>query len=116
MNNIDNPLYDYQSPPKEALRDFGIDISKEVVEKYTLEKFSRLPRSHIEMTSARDSKIVEETRRLIGKEHGAFREIKPHKIGGRNGERIDCSTLEDEPVIVADNEADRQVLRDCFKE
>ena len=49
-------------------------------------------------------------------ERGAFREIQPHKIGGRNGEPIDCSTLEDEPVIVADNEADRQALRDCFKE
>ena len=46
----------------------------------------------------------------------AFREIQTHKIGGRNGEPIDCSTLEDEPVIVADNEADRQALRDCFKE
>ena len=32
------------------------------------------------------------------------------------GEHIDCSTLGDEPVIVADNEADRQALRDCFKE
>ena len=32
------------------------------------------------------------------------------------GEHIDCYTLEDEPVIVADNEADRQALRDCFKE
>ena len=49
-------------------------------------------------------------------ECGAFREIQPQKIGGRNGEPIDCSTLEDEPVIVADNEADRQALRDCFKE
>ena len=49
-------------------------------------------------------------------ECGAFREIQPQKIGGRNGEYIDCSTLEDEPVIVADNEADRQALRDCFKE
>ena len=48
-------------------------------------------------------------------EYGAFREIQPHKICGRNGEPIDCSTLEDEPVIVADNEADRQALRDCFK-
>lgn len=64
MNNIDNPFSGYQSPPEEALRDFGIDISKEVVEKYALEKFGRLPQSHIEMTSARDSKIIEETRRL----------------------------------------------------
>ena len=65
MNNIDNPLPEHQSPPKEALRNFGIDISKEVVEKYALEKFGRLPQSHIEMDFARDSKIVEETRRFM---------------------------------------------------
>ena len=46
----------------------------------------------------------------------AFREIQEHEIAWRNGDPIDCSTLEDEPVIVADNEADRQALRDCFKE
>lgn len=63
MNNIDNPLSDYQPPSKEAMVNFGIDISKEAVEKYALEKFGRVPQSHIEMTSARDSKIVEETRR-----------------------------------------------------
>ena len=48
-------------------------------------------------------------------ERGAFREIQQQKIGGRNGEYIDCSTLEDEPVIVADNEEDRMSFRDCFK-
>nr|DAG33466.1 MAG TPA: hypothetical protein [Caudoviricetes sp.] len=65
MNNIDNPLSEYQSPPKEALINFGIDILKEAVEKYALEKFGRLPQSHIEMTFTRDSKIIEETRRFI---------------------------------------------------
>lgn len=59
MNDIDNPLSEYQPPPKEALRNFGIDISREAVEKYALKKFGRLPQSHVEMTSARDSKIVE---------------------------------------------------------
>lgn len=49
-------------------------------------------------------------------EREALRKEQPHEIGGRNGEPIDCSTLEDEPVILADNEADRQALRDCFKE
>lgn len=49
----------------EVLRNFGIDISKEAVEKYALEKFGRLPQSHIEMTSARDSKIIEEARRFV---------------------------------------------------
>lgn len=49
-------------------------------------------------------------------EREALREAQSHEIDGRNGEPIDCSTLEDEPVIVADNEAGRQALRDCFKE
>ena len=49
-------------------------------------------------------------------EREALREAQSHEIGGRNGEPIDCSTLGDKPVIVADNEADRQALRDCFKE
>lgn len=56
MNDIDNPLLEYQPPSKEALRNFGIDISKEAVEKYALKKFGRLPQSHIEMNFARDSK------------------------------------------------------------
>lgn len=68
MNDIDNPLSAYQSPPEEALRNFGIDISREVVEKYALENFGRLPQSHIEMTSARGSKIIEETRRFMSNE------------------------------------------------
>lgn len=70
MNNIDNPLSEYQPPSKETLRNFGIDISREAVEKYALEKFGRLPQSHIEMNFARDSKMVQETRRFIGNEHG----------------------------------------------
>lgn len=69
MNNIDNPLSEYQPPSKEALRNFGIDISREVVEKYALKKFGRLPQSHIEMTSDRDSKIIEETRKFIRNEN-----------------------------------------------
>lgn len=69
MNNIDNPLSEYQPPSKEALRSFGIDISREAVEKYALENFGRRPQSHIEMTSARDSKIIEETRKLIRNEN-----------------------------------------------
>ena len=49
-------------------------------------------------------------------EREALREAQTHEIGGRNGKPIDCSTLEDEPVIEADIEADRQALKDCFKE
>ena len=41
-------------------------------------------------------------------EREAFREAQSHEIGGRNGKRIDCSTLEDKPVIEADNEADKE--------
>lgn len=69
MSNIDNPLSEHQSPPEEALINFGVDVSKEAVEKYALEKFGRLPQSHIEMTFARDSKIVEETRRFMRNEN-----------------------------------------------
>lgn len=49
-------------------------------------------------------------------EREALREAQSHEIGGLNGKPIDCSTLGDEPVIVADDEADRQTLRNCFKE
>lgn len=49
-------------------------------------------------------------------EREAFREAQSHEIGGRNGETIRCSTLEDELAIEADIEADRQALKDCFKE
>lgn len=47
-------------------------------------------------------------------EREALREAQSHEIGGGNGKPIDCSTLEDEPVIVADNEADRQKFYECF--
>lgn len=69
MSNIDNPLSEYQPPSKEALRNFGIDISREAVEKYVLEKFGRLPQSRIEVNFARDSKIVEETRKFTRNEN-----------------------------------------------
>lgn len=69
MNNIDNPSSEYQSPSKEALRNFGIDISREEVEKYALKKFGRLPQSHVEMNFAICSKITEETRRFISNEN-----------------------------------------------
>lgn len=49
-------------------------------------------------------------------EREALREAQSHEIGGRNGKVIDCSTLEDELAIEADIEADRQALKDCFKE
>ena len=68
MKNIDNPLSEYQPPSKEALINFGIDISREAVEKYALEKFGRLPQSHVEMTFTRDSKIIEEKSRFMRNE------------------------------------------------
>ena len=65
MNNIDNPLSDYQPPSEEAMVNYGTDISKEAVEKYALEKFGRLPQSRSEMTRTMESKIIEETRRFM---------------------------------------------------
>lgn len=49
-------------------------------------------------------------------EREALREAQTHEIGGLNGKPIDCSTLEDELAIETDIEADRQALKDCFKE
>lgn len=68
MNNIDNPLSEYQPPSKEALRNFGIDISIESVEKYALKKFGRLPQNHTETNFTICSKITEETRRFMKNE------------------------------------------------
>lgn len=65
MNNIDNPLSGYQSPTKEALINFGIDVSKEAVDKYALENFGRIPQSFIERDFARNCKVMEESRRIV---------------------------------------------------
>lgn len=65
MNNINNPLSGYQSPPKEALINFGIDVSKEAVDKYALENFGRIPQSFIERDFARNCKVMEESRRIV---------------------------------------------------
>nr|DAX77641.1 MAG TPA: hypothetical protein [Bacteriophage sp.] len=65
MNNIDNPLSGYKSPPKEALINFGIDVSKEAVDKYALENFGRIPQSFIERDFARNCKVMEESRRIV---------------------------------------------------
>lgn len=60
MNEI---LSDYQSQT-EALRNFGIDVSKEAVDKYALENLGRIPQNQIERDSARDCKAMEESRRI----------------------------------------------------
>ena len=65
MNNIDNPLSGYQSPHKEALINFGIDVSKEAVDKYALENFGRIPQSFIERDFARNCKVMEESRSIV---------------------------------------------------
>lgn len=59
-----NGSKDYQQQT-EALRNFGIDVSREAVEKYALEKFGRIPQNQIERDSARDCKVMEESRRIM---------------------------------------------------
>lgn len=65
MDNIDNPLSGYQSPPKEALINFGIDVSREAVDKYALENFGRITQNQIERESAIVCKVMEESRRIV---------------------------------------------------
>ena len=59
-----NGLKDYQ-PQTEALQNFGIDVSKEAVDKYALENFGRIPQSFIERNFARGCKVTEESRRIM---------------------------------------------------
>ena len=59
-----NGLKDYQ-PQTEALRNFGIDVSKEAVDKYALENFGRISQSFIERDFARNCKVMEESRRIV---------------------------------------------------
>lgn len=61
MNEI---LTKYQ-PQKETLRNYGINISKEAVDKYALENLGRIPQNQIERDSARDCKVMEESRRIV---------------------------------------------------
>lgn len=61
MNKI---LSDYQ-PQTEELRNFSIDVSREAIEKYALEKFGRIPQSFIERDFARNCKVMEESRRIV---------------------------------------------------
>lgn len=63
MNKI---LSDYQ-PQTEELRNFSIDVSREAVEKYALEKFGRIPQSFIERDFARNCKVMEESRKEFDK-------------------------------------------------
>lgn len=67
MDNIDNPLSGYQSPPKEALINFGIDVSREAVDKYALENFGKIPQNFIERDFARNCKVMEESRKAFDK-------------------------------------------------
>ena len=53
----------YQSQTK-ALKNYGINVSKEAVDKYALENLGRIPQNQIKRDSARDCKIVEEFRRI----------------------------------------------------
>lgn len=61
-----NGLKDYQ-PQTEALQNFEIDVSKEAVYKYALEKFGRIPQNFIERDFARNCKVMEESRKAFDK-------------------------------------------------
>lgn len=61
MNKI---LSDYQLQT-ESLRNFGIDVSREAVDKYALENFERIPQNFIERDFARNCKVMEESRRIV---------------------------------------------------
>ena len=43
---------------------FGVDISQNAVERYAETHFGRKPRNHQEFCSAREAKIIEESKEL----------------------------------------------------
>lgn len=61
---MDKILSDYQ-PQTEALRNFGIDVSKEEVDKYALENFERIHQNQIDRDSVIVCKVMEESRRIV---------------------------------------------------
>lgn len=64
MNNIDNPLSEYQPPSKEAMINFGIDISREAAEKYGIKTY---------MIPARY--VIDDYNALVQKLHPAVRDV-----------------------------------------
>lgn len=58
------PDYETQT---ESLRNFGIDVSKEAIDKYALENFGRIPQNHIEREFAMNCKVMEESRKAFDK-------------------------------------------------
>ena len=61
MNKISS---EYQ-PQTEALRNFGVNISREAVNKYALEHFGRIPETMYERTRAMEAKILDEIKGRI---------------------------------------------------
>lgn len=47
-------------------------------------------------------------------ERDAFRQVTPKNIGNIEDIKIECATLEDEPVIMAHSKEDEVTLKKCF--
>lgn len=41
--------------------------------------------------------------------------LEKREVGNSYVEHIECSTLEDEPFVIAENELDKNTLKECFK-
>ena len=47
-------------------------------------------------------------------ERDAFRQVTPKNIGNVEDIKIECATLGDEPVIMANSKKDEETLKKCF--
>lgn len=47
-------------------------------------------------------------------ESDAFRQVTPKNIGNIEDIKIECETLGDEPVIMANSKEDEETLKKCF--
>lgn len=47
-------------------------------------------------------------------ERDAIRQVTPKNIGNIEDIKIECSTLGEEPIVVADTKEDEETLKKCF--
>lgn len=47
-------------------------------------------------------------------ERDAFRQVTPKNIGNIENVKIECTTLGEDPIVVADTKEDEEALKKCF--
>ncbi len=128
MKNIDNPLSEYQPPSKEAMINFGIDISREAAEKYALKMNNcnlttcRYNKDNKCTNDEKRTECVEVSEKVLCVDKKIFKKIENAKdIGNKDGKPIETSELHDMTIGVdisvdAVKEYAKSILGRCPKD